>query len=168
MAPSLRYWALALLWMSFANSVPGLVTGVLGAIRTGISAVATSMYSSILNTESAKYIPQYVTPAALGAGLPESSLTALFAGITLGDFSAVPDITPEVIAVVGDAVKHAYSLAFRTVFLCTLPFGAMLLVAAVLSPNVEKYLTNEVARKLHNGKNEKPEQSVQKEIVDEA
>jgi nitrate/nitrite transporter NarK len=146
----------------------GLVTGVLGAIRTGISAIATSMYSSILNTESAKYIPQYVTPAALEAGLPESSLTALFSGITIGNFSAVPEITPDIIAVVGDAVKHAYSLSFRTVYLCTLPFGAMLIVAALLSPNVEKYLTNEVARKLHNGNSEKPEQSVQKEFVEEA
>ena len=145
----------------------GLVTGVLGAIRTGISAIATSMYSSILNTESAKYIPQYVTPAAIDAGLPESSLTALFAGITLGDFSAVPDITPDIIAVVGDAVKHAYSLAFRTVFLCTLPFGVMLLIAAVLSPNVEKYLTNEVARKLH-GNTKKPEPTMHKEVVDES
>lgn len=143
----------------------GLVTGVLGAIRTAISAIATSMYSSILATESAKYIPRYVTPAALGAGLPESSLTALFAGITLGDFSAVPDITPQVIAVVGDAVKQAYSMAFRTVFLCTLPFGALLLIAALLSPNVEEYLTDEVARKLHGNK-DKPA-TERKEVVDE-
>ncbi|KAF2119557.1 fungal trichothecene efflux pump [Lophiotrema nucula] len=144
----------------------GLVTGVLGAIRTAISAVATSMYSSILTTEAGKYIPRYVTPAALNAGLPEGSLTALFAGIALGDFSAVPGITTEIITVVGAEVKHAYSLAFRTVFLCTLPFGVLLLIAAVLSPNVEQYLTDEVARKLQN--DEKNEPGVQKEIIDEA
>jgi hypothetical protein len=143
----------------------GLVTGVLGAIRTAISAVATSMYSSILTTEASKYIPQYVTPAALQAGLPESSLPSLFAGITAGNFSAVPDITPGIIAIVGDQVKHAYSLAFRTVFLCTLPFGVLLLIAAVLSPNVESYLTDEVARKLGGG--EKTD-VVRKEMVDEA
>jgi len=145
----------------------GLVTGVMGAIRTAISAIATSMYSSILTTESSKYIPHYVTPAALQAGLPESSLPALFAGITARNFSAVPDITTDVITATGVAVKHAYSLAFRTVFLCTLPFGALLLVAALLSPNVEEYLTDEVARKLHN-KSEKSESAVQKEAVDEA
>jgi hypothetical protein len=95
----------------------GLVTGVLGAIRTAISAVATSMYSSILTTEASKYIPQYVTPAALQAGLPESSLPLLFAGITAGNFSAVPDITPGIIAIVGDQVKHAYSFVhYRSVF----------------------------------------------------
>jgi hypothetical protein len=143
----------------------GLVTGVLGAIRTAISAVATSMYSSILTTEASKYIPQYVTPAALQAGLPESSLPALFAGITAGNFSAVPDITPGIIAIVGDQVKHAYSLAFRTVFLCTLPFGVLLLIASVLSPNVEDYLTDEVARKLGGGEKTAV---VRKEMIDEA
>ncbi|KAF2263053.1 fungal trichothecene efflux pump [Lojkania enalia] len=144
----------------------GLVTGVLGAIRTAISAVATSMYSSILATESSKYIPEYVTPAVLNAGLPESSLPALFAGITTGDFSAVPDITPDIIAIAAAEVKHAYSLSFRTVFLCTLPFGALLLIAAVISPNVEKYLTDEVARKLQGG--EKGSSDMQKEVADDA
>ncbi|KAF2006282.1 fungal trichothecene efflux pump [Amniculicola lignicola CBS 123094] len=144
----------------------GLVVGVLGAIRTAISAVATSMYSSILTTESSKYIPRYVTPAVLNAGLPESSLPALFAGITLGNFSAVPGISPEIIAATGEQVKHAYSLAFRTVFLCTLPFGALLLIAAVLSPNVEKYLTDEVARKLQGEKESEP--VTRKEMIDVA
>ncbi|KAF2186650.1 fungal trichothecene efflux pump [Zopfia rhizophila CBS 207.26] len=146
----------------------GLVAGVLGAIRTATSAVATSMYSSILTTEAGKYIPKYVAPAAVNAGLPESSLPALFAGITTGNFSAVPDITTGIIVVVGDQVKHAYSLAFRTVFLCTLPFGVLLLIAAILTPNVEDYLTDEVARKLHGNGIEKSEpSSVKKEVVTE-
>jgi hypothetical protein len=146
----------------------GLVTGVLGAIRTAISAVATSMYSSILATEAAKYIPQYVTPAVVEAGLPESSLADLFSGITLGDFEGVEGMTPQIMAVVGEQVKHAYSLAYRTVYLCTLPFGVLLLIAAVLSPNVESYLTDEVARKLR-GDGEKGEgQVVEKKVKEEA
>jgi hypothetical protein len=124
------------------------------------------MYSSILTTESSKYIPRYVTPAALSAGLPESSLTALFAGITAGDFTAVPGMTNEITLAVMDQVKHAYSLSFRTVYLCTLPFGVLLLIAAVLSPNVEEYLTDEVARKLH-GNSEKGQVN-RKEIIEEA
>ncbi|KAF2013879.1 fungal trichothecene efflux pump [Aaosphaeria arxii CBS 175.79] len=141
----------------------GLVTGVLGAIRTAISAIATSMYSSILATESAKYIPQYVTPAVLSAGLPESSLPSLFAGITLGNFTAVKGITPEVLGVVGTEVKRAYSMSFRTVFLCTLPFGVILIIAAIMSPNVEDYLTDEVARKLHGNKEKNT--TMQKEVA---
>ncbi|EHK97415.1 putative Uncharacterized MFS-type transporter yusP [Glarea lozoyensis 74030] len=116
----------------------GLVAGVMGSIRTASSSVATSIY----------YLPRYVVPAATGAGLPAASMTDLFAGITAGSFANVPGITPEIEIAVGHAVKHAYSLAFRTVFLCTLPFGAILLVAAVISPNVEDYMTDDVARRL--------------------
>ncbi|EON68727.1 hypothetical protein W97_07985 [Coniosporium apollinis CBS 100218] len=126
----------------------GLSAGAAGAIRTASGAIAASMYSSILNTEMAKHLPRYVSPAAAEAGLPEASLPALFSGITAGSFAGVPGITDEVVVSVGHAVKTAYSMAFRTVFLCTLPFGAIILVAAVLSPNVEKYLTDGVARKL--------------------
>lgn len=143
----------------------GLVTGVMGAIRTGLSAIATSMYSSILTTESSKYIPQKVMPAALAAGLPESSMKALLSSITLGDFTAVPGISPGIIAATGAAVKDAYALSFRTVYLCTLPFGALLIVAALLSPNVEQYLTDEVARKMHD-RFEKEAGVERKEVVE--
>lgn len=143
----------------------GLVTGVMGAIRTGLSAIATSMYSSILATESAKYIPQKVAPAALAAGLPSSSIPRLLSGITLGNFEGIPGISPEIIAATGAAVKDAYATSFRTVYLCTLPFGALLILAAIFSPNVEQYLTDEVARKMH-GRNEKSDAVERKEVVD--
>lgn len=127
----------------------GLVAGVLGAIRTAAGAIATSMYSSILATEMAKYLPKYVAPAALQAGLPESSLPALMAGVSAGSFDAVPGANAAVLAAIGSPVKHAYAMSFRTVFLCTIPFSVILLIAAaVYCPNVEDYLTDEVARKL--------------------
>ena len=40
-------------------------------------------------------------------------------------------------------------MSFRTVLLYALPFGCLILTAAVISPNVEEYLTDDVARKLH-------------------
>jgi hypothetical protein len=141
---SLTLSSTAYLWDPAAM---GLVTGVMGVICTGLSAIARSMYSSILATGSAKYIPQKVTPAGLAAGLPQASLPALFQAMTLGDFSAVPGISTEIIAATGVAFKDAYALSFRTVFLCTLPFGALLIIAALFSPNVEQFLTNEVARR---------------------
>lgn len=127
----------------------GLVAGVMGAIRTAAGAIATSMYSSILNTEMTKYLPRYVGPAALQAGLPQSSLPALLAGVGAGSFDAVPGANAAVLAAISSPVKQAYAMSFRTVFLCTIPFSVILLVAAVVyCPNVEDYLTDEVARKL--------------------
>ncbi|KAK5126030.1 hypothetical protein LTR85_011385 [Meristemomyces frigidus] len=127
----------------------GLVAGVMGAIRTAAGALATSMYSSILSTELTTYLPQYVGPAAVAAGLPESSIPLLLAGVGAGSFDAVPGINADIIAAIGSPIKDAYSISFRTVYLCTIPFGAILIAAAVFfCPNVEDYLTDEVARKL--------------------
>jgi hypothetical protein len=126
----------------------GLVAGVLKTICIAASCIAISLYSSLLTNGLTQYLPEYVVPAATDAGLPASSLTALFAGITSGSFDDVPGISATITDAVGHAVKRAYSMSFRTVFLCTLPFGVILLVSAYLSPNIEEYLTGNVARKL--------------------
>ncbi|KAK0877177.1 hypothetical protein LTR87_009006 [Friedmanniomyces endolithicus] len=127
----------------------GLVAGMMGCIRTAAGALATSMYSSILASELKKYLPQFVGPAATAAGLPVASLPALLAGVGAGSFDAVPGINAHVLAAIGSPIKQAYAMSFRTVFLCTLPFGAILLLAAIFyCPNMEDYLTDEVARKL--------------------
>ncbi|KAK3071322.1 hypothetical protein LTR53_008827 [Teratosphaeriaceae sp. CCFEE 6253] len=127
----------------------GLVAGVMGCIRTAAGALATSMYSGILATELTKYLPRYVGAAATEAGLPVSSLPALLAGVGSGSFDAVPGINAEILAAIGAPIKQAYAMSFRTVFLCTIPFGVILLFAAVFyCPNVEDYMTDEVARKL--------------------
>lgn len=106
------------------------------------------MYSSILATEAAKNIPQKVVPAAASAGLPSSSFFALGEALKTGDFTNVPGMSPQIRDAVAAAVKQAYARSYRTVYLCTLPFGALLILAALFSPNVERYLTDEVARKL--------------------
>ena len=146
----------------------GLVTGVLGAVRTAVSAIATSMYSSILTSEAAKYIPQKVIPAAASAGLPRSSLPALGEAMKSGDLTLVPGMSPEIQAAVGTAVKSAYALSYRTVYLCTLPFGALLILAALFSPNVERYLTDEVARKLQRVVHEERNEDVTVQHVEKA
>lgn len=128
----------------------GLATGVLGSIRGMGGAVAQSMYVSILTTNVAKYLPRYVTPAILAAGLPSSSLPSLYAGITAGNFTAVPGITPQIIAIVGAETQRAYFSAFHVVFYATIPFGVLLVVAACFVPNMEKFLHNNVAKRLQH------------------
>jgi hypothetical protein len=126
----------------------GLATGVLGSIRALGGAVAQSVYVSIFTNELTSNLPKYVAPAAQAAGLPASSLPALFAGISTGNFTAVPGITPAITAVVGAQTIHAYKDAFHIVFYATIPFGALLIIAAFFVPDMEKYLTRNVARRL--------------------
>ncbi|KAF1991550.1 fungal trichothecene efflux pump [Aulographum hederae CBS 113979] len=155
--------AIALLW---DPEDIGLIGGTLAVIRTSAGAIATSMYSSILASQSNKNIPNYVGPAAVNAGLPESSVADLLSRVSTGAFDGVPGITAGVTEAVGVALKRAYSESYMVVFLCTLPFGVILLISAVICPNVEDYLTSDVARKLHKPGQEKNE-VVRKEIVDD-
>ncbi|KAF2396251.1 trichothecene efflux pump [Trichodelitschia bisporula] len=126
----------------------GLGTGVLGSIRALAGAVAQALYSSVLNNKLNTYMPQYVAPAATGAGLPESSLPALFAGITAGNFSGVAGATDKVLAVVAAQVKHAYIDSFKMVFYATIPFSVILVISSYWVPNMEEFLHGNVARRL--------------------
>ncbi|KAG9241653.1 fungal trichothecene efflux pump [Calycina marina] len=126
----------------------GLVAGAMGSVRTAMSSIATALYSSILANQYTKFMPKYVSPAATAAGLPLDSIPALLAGVAAGDYTDVTGYNASIGDAVGHAIKHAYSMSFRTVFLCTLPFGAIIIVSALISPDVEEYNTNDVARKL--------------------
>lgn len=101
----------------------GLAAGVLGSIRGMAGAIAQALYVSILTNKSTQYIASYVPAAATEAGLPESSVPAVFEAIPLGSFDAVPDITPSVIAAIGGALQRAYTDTFFWVFVATIPFG---------------------------------------------
>jgi hypothetical protein len=160
---SLCFTSVGLVWEPAAL---GLVCGVMGAIRTAAGSVAIAMYVSILATQLTKYIPRYVAPTVTAAGLPESSLPALFAGLSTGNFTAVPGITPLVIEAAVLANKHAYAKSFSIVFLCTIPWGAVMLIAAIFTPNMEPYLTDEVPRKLHDGYHRKLEEEKVVPIAD--
>lgn len=109
------------------------------------------MLSTLLGTQSVKYLKEYIPPAAVSAGLPTSSLSSLFTALSTGDLSGVPGINLAIQIAAEKATQMAYSRTFRIVYLSMLPFGVCLIVAAVFSPNMEEYLTDEVPRRLQEG-----------------
>lgn len=126
----------------------GLASGVLGSIRAAGGGIAQALYLSVLGNKLAVYSQQYVTPAALSAGLDTSSLPALFDGIKAGNFSTVQGMTEAVMVAVDGQVRRAYVDSFRTVFYVTVPFSAALILAACFVPNMEKFLGFNVAKRL--------------------
>jgi hypothetical protein len=97
-----------------------LVTGVLVAIRTVVSAIATSMYTSILAAEALKYFPQKVISAAVSVRLLNSSLPALFVGLESGNLNAIPGMSLEVLAAVNGAVEDVYVRSYQAVCISAL------------------------------------------------
>lgn len=130
----------------------GLATGILGSVRSAGGAIAQALYVSVLDNKVKMYLPEYVTPAAIAAGLPSSSLPSLYAGITAGNFSAVPGISDGIVEVVGEEVKRAYISSFQVVFYVTIPFSVLLILASCFVPNMEGFLGMNVAKRLQDFK----------------
>lgn len=128
----------------------GVATGVMGSIRGLGGAVAQALYVSIQSNKLQQYMAQYVPNAAISNGLPQSSLTALFQGITAGDFSTVPGMNTNIATAVGQAVRSAYKDSFVMVFYATIPFSVIMIIASAFIPNMEKDLHMNVAKKLQN------------------
>jgi hypothetical protein len=59
-----------------------------------------------------------------------------------------PGITEKIILAITEAVKTAYSQSFSTVFLVSITFGGLSLIAALASVSVDDKLDNAIAAKL--------------------
>ena len=100
------------------------------------------------------------------AGLPASSveglLTALASGSTSA-ISAVPGVSAHILAVAGTTLKEAYSQSFKIVFLATIPFGVVALVAAFFAKDIDDRLTHDVVRRLGKSEKQAHEAAVEKD-----
>ncbi|KAJ6019441.1 hypothetical protein N7522_001508 [Penicillium canescens] len=129
----------------------GLASGFLGSAKQVAGTIATVTYIAILNSRVSAVLPRDVSAAAVKAGLAKSSVTYLLEAVSVGTttaLQAIPGMTDSILAAVGDAEKTAYSQSFRTVFLVSIAFGGLAIIAAVVSVPIDDKLNNVVAAKL--------------------
>lgn len=93
-----------------------------------------------------------MTPAAQAAGFDMANIKALIAAATAGTLAKVPGITPDVIAAVTAVLPRAYAAAFKTVYLVSIAFGGLAVIASLLTKDAAPYLTTTVSRKLQTRK----------------
>ena len=133
----------------------GTAGGLSGSIRLTGSSVAVAMYSTILSNRLSKTVPAVVTPAVLGAGLPEDSIPALLINLannTALSNSKVPGINKDILVVAQQAFKLANSQAYSTVFLSTLGFGGLAMIICWFTGGVDESTGNYVATHIHDPK----------------
>lgn len=114
-----------------------------------------SVFLAIYGNRLTTTLPQEIVPAVEAAGLPSSSVSERFVAITNGTSAAlgnVPGMNESVMEALGVATKHAYAQAFQTVYLSTLAFTGVGLVAAFFVVDVDHYLTNYVNKTIHKPK----------------
>ena len=136
----------------------GVANGLGISLKTLLGTSCVSIYESILVHKMQTAVSEYVVPAVLKAGLPESSLAAYLTALNAGTTSAletVPGINSMIITVGRAAIKPATIEASRPVFLASIAFGIIAILLAVFVPNVEELMTKDVAVTLHSWGSEK-------------
>ncbi|OAG39068.1 hypothetical protein AYO21_06788 [Fonsecaea monophora] len=130
----------------------GMAIGTQGAIRSAVGSIAVAMYGSVLSSRNTALSTKLIPKAVTAAGLPDSSLPALFTALTQGAdaLQTVPGFNARVGAALSTAQKDAFSGALKIVFLMTIAFGVCGMVASVFIKNIDHLLTGEVVRRLHD------------------
>ena len=129
----------------------GIATGLIGTFRSAGGSVGITVFNTILSsTVNSKLGPQ-ISKSALALGFPAENLALLIpatienaVGVP-GAFATVPGISPAIELAVAQAFKDAYAYAFRRVFLATIPFGVIAIIATFFIRDPSMYMTNHVA-----------------------
>ncbi|KAJ5908730.1 hypothetical protein N7495_001412 [Penicillium taxi] len=129
----------------------GLASGFLGSAKQVAGTIAAAIYVAILNNRVVVVLPEKISSAALESGLPQSSLNSLLEATSSGNamaIGAVPGITDHIVQAVFTATRIAYADSFSTVFLVSILFGGLAVIATLASASVDDKLDNSVAAKL--------------------
>ncbi|KAF2731337.1 MFS general substrate transporter [Polyplosphaeria fusca] len=136
----------------------GSATGIAGSARSFISTICSTVYTVILSNRLATTIPARVPPALLAAGLPAGSIETFLVALGTGKWEGVEGVTERILEVGGRAYREASAEAYNTVFLSTIAFCGVGVVASFFAPNVDHLLGRDVVVQLeHKGKREERE-----------
>lgn len=86
-------------------------------------------------------------------------MAAIAAGGSEASLSKVQGLTAEVLAAGTEAYRWAYTDAYKTIFLVSLAFGGLAILASFMIPNVDSMLDSKVAATLTGRDKEKEERN---------
>ena len=126
--------------------------GFFTSTRAVTGTIALSIYVCVFTNKLTTFLPAEIVPAVEEAGLPASSITALFAAMAKGTtaaLEAVPGINATIMAAYALATQDAYMHAFKVVYLSSIAFTAVAITASIFVTDVDKYMTNFVNKTIH-------------------
>jgi hypothetical protein len=117
-------------------------------------AVATAIFVAILTKKTPGEIEKHVIPAALKAGLPETSLPGLAAAIEAGftptAISAVPGLTPQVLEAVTNGLADGYAAAYAYIYYTIIAFAAVAFLVSFFMMDFDSLFTGHVSRQIYD------------------
>ncbi|CEJ91135.1 hypothetical protein VHEMI06868 [[Torrubiella] hemipterigena] len=128
----------------------GTGVSVASSLRTIITTTSATIFTAILFWRLASTIPAIVPPALVEAGLPAHYVDQCVYLLQHNQtrLAEVEGVSASVIATGLDAFKLANSQAYSTVYLATIAFSGVGIICSFMTPSMESYLTDDVARRL--------------------
>ena len=130
---------------------PQSLIATASSITVSSRAIAASVFTAIwvaaFTDRLKSKLPAYVAGAALGAGLPPSSLEAFIVALTGTDPMAVAQVssvTPAIIGAGVAALKQAYADSLRVVYMIAAPFGIAALVSCYFMADLSSTMSYRV------------------------
>lgn len=128
----------------------GTTAGLSLCVRFLGGSIGTTIYFNIFNNKIKTNLPAYVAQAALGAGLPQTSLKQFIGALTNPIdgpmlLKQVPGATAQVVSAGALALRWAYADSLKYVWYATIPFGIISIICCALVPNIKQFMTSRVA-----------------------
>ena len=118
----------------------GVAIGAMSTFRLLGGAVATAIYTSIVNNRFADQLPGQIRSQLAGTGFDMGDIQSLMKAATVGTdaaYAKVPGITHQIIAATQWAIKLAYAEAFKVVYYTALGFAVLAIISALLVSNTD-------------------------------
>ncbi|KAL8292408.1 hypothetical protein RQP46_001020 [Phenoliferia psychrophenolica] len=128
-------------------------TGLAFSARAIGGAFGSAVLDAIINSKL-KALPGNIGVAAINAGLPSTSVTALVTALAGGApaaLAAVPGINANIISAAVSASRNSYAKAYQAAFLSILPFIAVAILAIFMVKNVGELMTEHVEATVEKG-----------------
>ncbi|MCJ1307023.1 hypothetical protein MMC25_000669 [Agyrium rufum] len=146
----------ALVQFTAPHAFLSTATGLAFSARAIGGAFGSAVLDAIINGKlSSTYAPR-VSSAAVGAGLPSSSVEALLTAFSAGLApdalaAAVPGLTPGVLEAATNASRDVYAQAYRLAWASIVPFVVLAIVAVACLKGVRELMTEHVEATVERG-----------------
>ncbi|KAH8645352.1 fungal trichothecene efflux pump [Xylariales sp. PMI_506] len=127
----------------------GLAIGTLSCIRAAGASFALTVYTTIFNNRTASTFTSMVGAAAVNVGMSPDMIPALIMAIKAGTWSSMAGLTTAMKAAIKAEIPWAYSKAFQTVYLVSLAFGILAIIASFFVLDARHLFTKKVERRMH-------------------
>ncbi|KAH0288255.1 hypothetical protein KCU62_g5356, partial [Aureobasidium sp. EXF-3399] len=119
-------------------------SGLTLAIRSFGGAVGLAIYTSIFDAQLSSELPQKIASATIPLGLSQTSVGLLIKALAQNDQAAlmkIPGITSAIIDAAVSALKQAYLVSFRYIWIAAAAFSLLAIIASVFLVNPHGEMT---------------------------